>query len=141
MTAVRNHFFRENGMPARFLRIFISLGLLSSSANPIFAIRSEDPNIISITIRIKRGHPLNRFVPSHAFGAALDGHEQGQIDSMLSPANIREMLSAGLKPLSYRLRTELAGEAWHWNPHGEWSDPARRQGYWTSDSETGEPIS
>jgi hypothetical protein len=129
-------------MLARFVRILISLCLLSSAVNPIFAIdRSEVPNNIIITIRIKRGHPLNRFVPSHALGAALDGHEQGEIDSMLSPANIREMLSAGLKPLSYRLRTELAGEAWHWNPHGVWSDPAKRQGYWTSDSEPGEPIS
>ena len=140
-TSVRKPFVRANGMLSRSVRILISLCLITSSSTSTLATNgSEGPKNL-ITIRIKRGHPLNRFVPSHAFGAALDGHEKGEIDSMLSPANIREMLTAGFKPLSYRLRTELAGEAWHWNPHGKWSDPARRQGYWTSDSEPGEPIS
>ncbi|HAF25371.1 MAG TPA: glycosyl hydrolase family 5 [Blastocatellia bacterium] len=92
------------------------------------------PNIepTRIIVRFKPGHPLNRFVPSHAFGAGIDGHERGELDQMLSPKNIREMLTAGLKPLSYRLRTELAGEAWHWNPRGAWSEPAKSQGYWAS---------
>jgi hypothetical protein len=121
---------------------FISLCLLTNSSSPSLAIdRFQYRNNMTVTVRIKPGHPLRRFVPTHALGAALDGHEQGEIDSMLSPANIREMLSTGLKPLSYRLRTELAGEAWHWNPSGQWSDPERRQGYWISNSGPGSPIS
>lgn len=87
-----------------------------------------------IVVRISN-HLLSRFDPSHAFGAAIDGHEKGELNHMLSRQNIRQMLSAGLKPLSYRLRTELAGEAWHWNPHGSWSEGNR--GYWKSSDKPG----
>lgn len=133
---------RSTGMLTHLVCIFISSCLLTNSSSPILAIdRFQYRNNITVTVRVRPGHPLSRFVPAHALGAALDGHEQGEIDSMLSPANIQEMLSTGLKPLSYRLRTELAGEAWHWNPSGRWSDPAKRQGYWISDSGLAAPIS
>jgi len=92
------------------------------------------------TISIDRSRALSVFDPAEAFGAGIDGHEKGDTARLLSPANIAAMLSAGLKPLSYRLRTELAGEVWHWNPRGAWSDSARRQGYWVSDATPGEPI-
>ncbi len=83
----------------------------------------------------------NTFDPRLAIGAGIDGHEQGEIAEKLSPANIRQMRTAGLKPLTYRLRTELAGEAWHWNPRGHWSDEARQEGYWTGNAlPTSEPI-
>ncbi|MEP6570348.1 MAG: discoidin domain-containing protein [Acidobacteriota bacterium] len=93
----------------------------------------------NVTVHYTPGQPLNRFAPSHAFGAAIDGHEKGELDRMLSAQNIREMLTAGLKPISYRLRTELAGEAWHWNPRGRWSERKRNEGYWTSNGDNG-PI-
>ena len=59
---------------------------------------------------------------------------------MLSDSHIAEMLSAGLGPLTYRLRTELAGEAWHWNSRGSWSDSSHQCGYWISDDALGDPI-
>jgi hypothetical protein len=91
-------------------------------------------------ISIDRSHPLNTFDPNEALGAGIDGHEKGDVHRLLSPANVTAMLSAGLKPLSYRLRTELAGEVWHWNPRGTWSDAAHQRGYWISDATPGEPI-
>jgi hypothetical protein len=88
-----------------------------------------------ITLVRISNHPLRRFDPSYAFGAAIDGHEKGELNLMLSKQNVRQMLTAGLKPLSYRLRTELAGEAWHWNPRGSWSEGNR--GYWKSSDKPG----
>jgi hypothetical protein len=109
---------------------FLALALIAESVNPLTS--QPHSEAARITVWFKPGYPLNRFVPSHAFGAAIDGHEKGEVDQMLSPKNVKEMLTAGLRPLSYRLRTELAVEAWHWNPNGTWSEPGRRQGYWTS---------
>jgi len=94
----------------------------------------------TITIFFNPDHPANRFMPSQALGAGIDGHELGDINKILSPANIKQMLTAGFKPLTYRLRTELGGEAWHWNPQGKWSDAAHQQGYWTSNAKAERPI-
>lgn len=94
----------------------------------------------TVTVDLKAGRPANRFSPARALGAAVDGHDKGVIDLQLTGPNIHEMLSAGLKSLSYRLRTELANDAWHWNPQGSWSDANSRQGYWTSDDKSAAPI-
>src|SRR4029079_15088556 len=67
---------------------------------------------------ISADHPVNRLIPTEALGAGIDGHEKGECAQMFTDKNITEMLSAGLGPLTYRLRTELGGEVWHWNPRG-----------------------
>jgi hypothetical protein len=101
---------------------------------------ADQPREVTLTVDTKR--PTAEFDPRSALGGGLDGHWQGEEERMLSPANVRRMLEAGLGPVSYRLRTELAVEAWHWNPRGRWSDPQLAQGYWTSDAEPrrGQPI-
>src|SRR5437868_4094505 len=93
------------------------------------------------TITIDTSHPVNRFTPSHALGAAIDGHEKGANDLQLTGRNIDAMLSVGFKSLTYRLRTELGGDVWHWNPNGSWSDALNHEGYWVSGSKLGAPIS
>jgi hypothetical protein len=85
-------------------------------------------------------HPVATFDPQRAFGATVDAHEKGETPKVFSAANIAAMRSAGFHTLSYRLATELAGEAWHWNPRGTWSDAAHQRGYWTSSDQPAEPI-
>jgi hypothetical protein len=114
--------------------ILTALGL--TVATPTFG--GQKPLVISATV--SADHPVNGLVPTEALGAGVDGHEKGECAQMFTDKNITEMLSAGLGPLTYRLRTELGGEVWHWNPRGTWSDPVHNCGYWTSDNSLGEPI-
>src|SRR6266536_3560906 len=98
----------------------------------------EKPIVISATVLAD--HPVNQCAPRQALGAGVDGHEKGECARMFTDKNIEQMLSAGFGPLTYRLRTELAGEVWHWNPQGTWSDPVHQCGYWTSSDSTPDPI-
>lgn len=93
-----------------------------------------------VTIDLTQGKPLNRVVPRLALGAAVDGLEEGDIPQVYTPPNVGAMRSSGLNSLSYRLRTELGIEAWHWSSRGSWSDRQHSQGYWTSSSVPGDPI-
>src|ERR1043166_1724641 len=122
---------RLRSITARLL-IFIALNL-----HPVAAL-AQRPATVSIKVTPDR--PANRIVPSHALGGAIDGHYKGENDLQLTQSNIQAMLSAGLKSLTYRLRTELAGDVWHWNPQGTWSAP-NTEGYWTSNDHSDAPIS
>jgi hypothetical protein len=115
--------------------------LISTAFQVAFAAQThghEKP--LTVSAIVSADHPVNRLIPTEALGAGVDGHEKGECAQMFADKNITEMLSAGLGPLTYRLRTELGSEAWHWNPRGTWSDPIHNCGYWTSDDSLGEPI-
>jgi hypothetical protein len=120
-------------------QILIGLACLSTfiAFAPTFSksIGTHSSQVTVVKIFFKPGHPSSQFDPSNAFGAAIDGHEKGELNQMLSRANVSQMLSAGFKPISYRLRTELAGEAWHWNPKGSWTEV--NSGYWISNDKPG----
>lgn len=81
--------------------------------------------------------PIGAFRPADVFGIAIDGGPEKQIERLFLPANRRALAGLSAMRASYRLRTELAIEAWHWSAHGHWSDPAHSQGYWTGDATAG----
>ena len=116
---------------------------LSSAAIGFVYFASQAPadeKPFAVSAVVLADHPVNECVPTMALGAGVDGHEQGECAKMFTDKNIAEMRSAGFGPLTYRLRTELAGEVWHWNSRGTWSDPVHQCGYWTSDDSLAEPI-
>jgi len=85
-------------------------------------------------------HPANTFIPLKTIGGDFDGQLKGGVGITLNSGTVQVMQTVGLKPVSYRLRTELAGEVWHWNPEGAWSEKDKKQGYWISDTVSKTPI-
>jgi hypothetical protein len=92
-----------------------------------------------VTVHTERP-AVNRFDPLTTFGAGLDGHSKGVVRDIYTAVNIKAMKSAGFTMATYRLRTELGIEAWHWNAAGRWSDSAHRRGYWTSSDTSSAPV-
>jgi hypothetical protein len=120
------------------MRRIASYVVLPLAAMLVAAAPVRDPSAERLVLHLDETAPS--FRPDRALGAALDGTERGGVDQILTTHNMAAMTGAGLRPLAYRSRTELGIEAWHWNPAGSWSDPADRQGYWTSSAKLGKPI-
>ena len=93
----------------------------------------------AVVVTIDTAHQVRTFDPRYFFGGGVDGRPEGDARRTFTRPNVAAMQTVGLPRLSYRLRTELGIEAWHWNPRGTWSDPARAQGYWTSSDRPGAP--
>jgi hypothetical protein len=91
------------------------------------------------TITVDVSHSVNRFVPNETLGAGVDRIPVAAIDKDLLPGSLQETLSSGWQPVSFRQNTELAVEAWHWNPNGSWSDPAGK-GYFTGSAKPTEGL-
>lgn len=121
------------------LVFFIITTFLQSSFSLKISAQITSKYQVKVTIDAKR--PVKTFDPNRDLGAGIDGHDFGEIDQLLSTENIKQMLTTGFKPISYRLRTELANEVWHWNPQGTWSDAENERGYWTSNAQSDGDIS
>ena len=119
-------------MRSPLLRLVLLATLATTAGAP--------PRLDRVTIDLSAGQPANRIDPGAALGAGLDGMGQGEVTALFTPHNAARMRQGGLEPITYRLRTELGIEAWHWNETGAWSDPARKQGYWTSSDRAAKPI-
>ncbi|MDQ2891005.1 MAG: discoidin domain-containing protein [Gemmatimonadota bacterium] len=93
-----------------------------------------------VSITVDAHDSLGTFDPLEALGSTIDGHVQDATLHIFTRNNVAAMKSANFHSISYRTRTELGMEVWHWNPHGHWSDPAHARGYWTSSDSIGAPI-
>jgi hypothetical protein len=102
-----------------------------------------------IVIDAAPSHVVNSFCPPRTLGGAIDRLRGGatrednekNTEKLLTGSVLKELLGAGWGTVTYRQNTELMIEAWHWNPHGVWSNPARQEGYFTGSAEpTGEKI-
>ncbi|MGC1964085.1 MAG: glycosyl hydrolase family 5, partial [Candidatus Sulfotelmatobacter sp.] len=75
------------------------------------------------TIEVDVSHPTNHFVPKETLGAGVDRIAVDAIDKDLLQPTLEKTQASGWQPVTFRQNTELAIEAWHWNPQGTWSDP------------------
>lgn len=85
-------------------------------------------------LRLLPNHIVGVFRPPEAFGVAIDGGDPAEAAALFDPKNASFIRNAGFKNASYRLRTELAGQIWHWSSYGSWSDVEHHQGYWIGDA-------
>ena len=121
---------------------------------------SPSPAVLAqkIVVDATPSHIVNAFSPIRALGAGVDRLRAGEgapemdreritkeevernTDTLLSGPILKEILGAGWQPVTYRQNTELQIEAWHWNPHGTWSNPPKQDGYFTGSAEPTETI-
>jgi hypothetical protein len=93
------------------------------------------------TITVDISHPTNHFVPKETLGAGVDRIGVDAIDKDLQRPTLEKTQASGWQPVTYRQNTELAVEAWHWNPQGSWSDPrGSGKGYFTGSATPTEAI-
>lgn len=62
------------------------------------------------------------------------------IEQVYTPEIVKVCLSGGYGAISYRLHTPETIDYWHWNSAGQWSNPEKRQGYFTGNSEPAAPL-
>ncbi len=90
------------------------------------------------TVEVDTTHATNHFVPKETLGAGVDRIPVDAIDKDILQPTLGQTLASGWQPVTFRQNTELAVEAWHWNPQGTWSDNGK--GYFVGSSTPTETI-
>jgi hypothetical protein len=126
---------------AQALVFALSSGLVISVLSGPELLANEP--ILHDRITVNWAERLSTFRPADAFGIAIDGGTPDEVKRLFLSANRRPLASLAERLVSYRLRTELGIEAWHWRSRGSWSDPHHQRGYWTGDADApgDDPIS
>src|SRR5579863_7254404 len=78
-----------------------------------------------VRVHAAPGQVVNSFDPDRSLGTSMDIQSREAIDRIYTPENIKDCLSAGWGPISYRLHTPETIDYWHWNPSGRWTDEAK----------------
>lgn len=86
--------------------------------------------LVAQTVRVDTSTPVNTINPRDSVGAGVDRIPVDAIDHDLTKQALAPVLESGWQPVTYRQNTDLAVEAWHWNPEGTWSDSSGK-GYFT----------
>src|SRR5580704_15529620 len=108
---------------------------LSISALVLFSMLLCDfTNAQTVRVDATPSHALV-FDPDKAMGSSMDILSDKEFDTVYSEPIVKQSLSAGWGPITYRQNTELTIAAWHWNANGTWSDPAHQSGYFTGSGE------
>ncbi len=108
--------------------------VLASSVLAItVAAQSIPPTVVHV--HVSPADQIKTFDPDIALGTSIDILSTSVVDRVYSPEILKESLSAGWGPITYRQNTELQGTSWHWNPNGTWSDSAHQNGYFTGSAE------
>jgi len=109
--------------PAQILSAFLFAALITT--------QSATAQLVQVDAT--PGHEVNTFSPLYALGSTVDRVPSNATDVFFRPDQIAQIQKAGWGVISYRQNTDLFVQAWHWNPNGKWSDPAK-QGYFVGDA-------
>ncbi len=104
------------------------------------ASRISQSDAYSPTIHVSSAAKPILFDPDHALGSSMDILSHDVVEKIYTEPMVKQCLSAGWGPITYRQNTELSIGAWHWNPNGTWSDAANKRGYFTGATDLKEPI-
>jgi hypothetical protein len=88
----------------------------------------------TVRVDMTPSHAL-RFDPDQAMGSSMDILPAKDFDAVYSGPILKEALSAGWGPITYRQNPELTIAAWHWNPNGKWSDAQDQSGYFVGSAQ------